>query len=127
MNLNELPAGAPRDGKMYALIHQREDWADVLSAFGELDLSVAGDFEEAIASRLRGNRPLVVDFEFCNYIDSTILRVLVHTNRSARERFWVIVPPSARIHRIFELTRLNEALGILYSRDEARRLLTQSA
>ena len=125
MDLNEHP-GFVRDGKMYALIHHREDWAEILSAFGELDLSVADELEAAIAGRLRGMRPVGLDFEYCQYIDSTILRVLVRANRTAADRLWLVVPPGARVRRIFEMTRLDQALAVVDSRDGLRDRLTLS-
>lgn len=118
MNLNELSPDVRRDGRTFALVHERIAWAEVLSAFGEFDLSVADELQAAIAAQLRGTLPLVLDLTFCDYLDSTILRVLVRTMRAGTERVGIIVPRSSRIYRIFEMTRLDEMLQVAYSRDE---------
>jgi anti-anti-sigma factor len=73
---------------------------------------------------LNGGGPLVLDMEFCDYLDSTILSVLVRSMRVWGWRMAIVVPSAARIRRIFELTRLDDALPIFANRDEARLRLT---
>jgi hypothetical protein len=51
----------------------------------------------------------------------------VHVNRTAPQRLWLIVPAAARIRRVFEMTRLDEVLALLQSREEARDRLSASA
>lgn len=119
MNLNEIPS-TQKDGCTYALVHEREDWAEIVSAFGELDLSVADDLQSTIDHHMCGGLPLVVDLEFCEYLDSTILRVFVRTARSSRHRVGFVVPRSARVRRIFEMTQLDSALPVHADRSEAR-------
>jgi anti-anti-sigma factor len=127
MNVNESTARTPRDGRTYALVHEREDWAEILNAFGELDLSVAKELQSAIDEQLGGSRPVAIDFTFCEYLDSTILSVLVHSVRLWGWRVAIIVPATARIHRIFQMTRLDDALAIFGNREEARLRLVPSA
>jgi anti-anti-sigma factor len=124
VNRNQPPFTMARDGRTYALVHERVEWADVLSAFGEFDLSVADELQAAIDERLNGGGPLVLDMEFCDYLDSTILSVLVRSMRVWGWRMAIVVPSAARIRRIFELTRLDDALPIFANRDEARLRLT---
>jgi anti-anti-sigma factor len=97
---------------MGELIHERLAWAEVLRACGEFDLASASDLESAIAGALRTTLPLILDLAACQYIDSTILRVLVHAVREAPGRVGIIVPPDARIRRIFEMTGLHVLLPI---------------
>lgn len=127
MKFNAPGSGPPRDGRIYALVHEQADWAEILSAFGEFDLSVADELQATIDGHLSGTRPLVLDLAFCEYLDSTILRVLVRTMRTSGWRVAIIVPRSARVRRIFEMTRLDDALAIYADRDEARQRLASCA
>lgn len=121
MNLNELSGTNNSDGCTYALVHEQEDWAEIVSAFGEFDLSVAGDLQTTIDRHMRSRLPLVLDLEYCDYLDSTILRVFVRTARGSRHRLGIVVPPGARVRRIFEMTQLDSALPVHANREEARR------
>jgi anti-anti-sigma factor len=106
------------------LVHERTEWAELLCAFGELDISLAGQLQSAITRHLNGRLPLVLDLQFCEYLDSTILRVLVRAFRTAPQRFCLVVPEAARIARIFAMTRLDQTLGVAKSRDEVRERLS---
>lgn len=123
MNLEELGPRTQQNGRSFALVHERVDWAEVLSACGEFDISLAGEFQAAIGRHLAGKLPLVIDLGFCEYLDSTILRVLVRTFRTFPKRLGIVVPIGSRVARIFEMTRLDMTLGIAKSRDELRERL----
>jgi anti-anti-sigma factor len=123
MNLKAFSSDVKHGGRTFALVHERLPWAEVLNAFGEFDLSVADELHEAIALHLRSRLPLVVDLGFCEYLDSTILRVLVRSAKSAPSRLGFVVPASARIRRLFEMTRLVDALSVAHVRDDLRSQL----
>jgi anti-anti-sigma factor len=116
----ELHDVSGRNGRTFALVHERLAWAEALSAFGEFDLSVADELQNAIQGYLHSDLPLMLDLTFCDYLDSTILRVLVHSFRDAPGRFGIVVPPNARIGRIFAMTRLDSTLNVVSSREELR-------
>jgi len=120
MNLDELTSDAQKNGRSFALVHERCEWAEVLSAFGEFDISLAGELQSAITRHINGELPLVIDLGYCDYLDSTILRVLVRTFRTAPERLGIVVPDNARISRVFQMTRLDRTLGVAKTRDELR-------
>jgi anti-anti-sigma factor len=119
MNLKELRP--PQENERgFALVHESTEWSEVLCAFGDLDLSCAGELQSAITRYVNGRLPLVIDLEFCDYLDSTVLRVLVRAFRTSPERLGIIVPQKARIARIFEMTSLDRTLGVAKSRADAR-------
>jgi anti-anti-sigma factor len=62
--------------------------------------------------------PLVVDLTACNYLDSTILNVLIRAANAALNRVGVVVPADSRVRRIFNITGLEDALRLSGSRDE---------
>lgn len=108
------------DGGGAILVHESLPWAEILSASGELDLAVAPQFGSALDTLLGGNLPVVVDLSGCSYLDSTILRVLVGACNAAPNRFAIVVPPRARIRRVFQIAGLDGALLIGESREKLR-------
>jgi anti-sigma B factor antagonist len=100
------------------LVGESLSWAEVLSVTGELDIASAPWFNEIIASKLAGGLPLVIDLTACDYLDSTILNVLIRAANAAPSRVGVVVPTDSRIRRIFDITGLDDALRLSGSRDE---------
>ena len=100
-----------------ALAHESPGWAEVLSVKGELDIAAAKCFAEMIASKLEGDLPVIVDFSGCEYLDSTILNVLIRAANAAPDRVGVVVPDGSRVRRIFRITGLEDALRLCESRD----------
>ena len=99
------------------LVDESLPWAHVLVVRGELDIGAAQWFAEAIAERLRASEPLVIDLSPCQYLDSTILNVLIRSANAAPRRIGIVVPTAARIRRIFNIAGLEEALHLAESRD----------
>jgi anti-anti-sigma factor len=93
-------------------------WAEVLAVKGELDIAAAQWFSDAIAAKLGGDLPLIVDLSGCEYLDSTILNVLIRAANSAPNRVGVVVPADSRLRRIFHITGLEDALRLSGSRDD---------
>jgi anti-anti-sigma factor len=99
------------------LVDENVPWAQVLAVHGELDIGAAQWFSEAIDERLHRELPLIVDLSECQYLDSTILNVLIRSANGAPGRLGIVVPTVARIRRIFNIAGLEEALHLAESRD----------
>ncbi|MGB6984687.1 MAG: STAS domain-containing protein [Candidatus Aquilonibacter sp.] len=98
------------------LVDENLPWARVLVVHGELDIGAAQWFSEAIDDRLGGELPLIVDLSACQYLDSTILNVLIRSANAAPGRIGIVVPAGARIRRIFNIAGLEDALALSESR-----------
>ncbi len=99
------------------LVDETLPWAQVLVVRGELDIGAAQWFAEAIGERLQQELPLIIDLSACQYLDSTILNVLIRTANGAPGRIGIVVPTAARIRRIFNIAGLEAALHLAESRD----------
>ena len=97
---------------------ERRDGGTVLSVRGEVDLASSPELENLIGETDPGAL-LVLDLSACTYLDSSALSVFVRAYKARSERFTVVVPPGARIRRIFELTKLDEVLAVLPDRAAA--------
>ncbi len=100
-------------------IEHRDDVV-VARLTGELDISTAPRFEEALR-RVEGDGPdvVVADLSRLEFMDSTGLRLLVAADGRAREagRRFVLVRGNDMIHRVLRLTRLDERLEIVEDAD----------
>ena len=92
----------------------------VIVTSGELDLSVSAQLTDQIAAA--GDDPAVVSLVDCTYLDSTILTVLVQSTKSREGRVTVVLPPTHRLRRIFEIANVNAILTVVPSLDEALAL-----
>jgi anti-sigma B factor antagonist len=92
----------------------------VVALSGEIDLAVAGQLTERLENiEPPPGGPLVIDLTGVDFIDSSGLRVLVLTNhRAQRDGFrLVLVRGPEAVSRVLQLTRLDEQLEIVDSRD----------
>jgi anti-anti-sigma factor len=99
------------------LVDEVLSWAQVLEVRGELDIGAADWFSQAIDERLREEPPLVIDLSKCQYLDSTILNVLIRTANAEPGRIGIVVPSAARIRRIFNIAGLEDALQLCETRE----------
>jgi anti-sigma B factor antagonist len=86
----------------------------VVAPTGELDLSGAAVLELEL-ERLEQEptlQALVLDLRGLEFIDSSGLRLVIVTDRRAREagRRFALVRGSETVHRVFEITRMSERL-----------------
>jgi anti-sigma B factor antagonist len=74
----------------------------------------------------QGSKPVVVDLEGIDHVDSTGLGELVgHLQRFEEQgRRMAFVNPARRLRKLFELTRLNEIVPIFDDRAQAIAELT---
>jgi len=98
----------------------------VIGLAGELDVAGAALLEHEL-DRVRADHApaaVVLDLSELAFMDSTGLRLVVMADARAREegRRFALVRGSDDVHRVFEITRMDERLEILDSRDDAAAL-----
>lgn len=103
---------------------QERDGCVVLAVSGEVDLGTAPRLrEELIGLVTDGHRHVVVDLSATEFLDSTGLGALVagFKRLRAHEGDMRLVCTTARIRKVFELTRLDHVLPIFESVEDACR------
>jgi anti-sigma B factor antagonist len=110
------PASAGPDA--FELRSDRWGTTHTLTVAGDLDLAVADRLDRAIDDALAA-RPetVVVDLAAATFIDSTGVRSLVRGHHLAGDRavHLVVLPAAERVHRVFELCGLAEALPFAHA------------
>ena len=94
----------------------------IIELEGEVDVYTAPQLKQQMISLLEsGARELVVDLTKVDYLDSTALGVLIGGLKRLRERDgnMVLVCPSPRIRRVFEITGLDKIFDIFNVQQEA--------
>lgn len=94
----------------------------MLALEGEHDLATAGSVRESIEEA--GRSPVVVDLRPTQFVDSSILGVLVEASKRAEERecgFAIVLDPNANaaVRRVFEVTGLAGILPTFASMEDA--------
>lgn len=97
---------------------ERRDDGTVISVHGEVDLASSPELETLIGAT-DPRALLVLDLSACTYLDSSVLSVFVRAYKARSERLSVVVPPGARIRRLFALTKLDEVLTVVPDRASA--------
>ncbi|MGQ9523956.1 MAG: STAS domain-containing protein [Armatimonadota bacterium] len=106
--------------------HQVEPGIAFLQLIGEADANTAPRLRQEVQFWLdQGVAYIVVDLSQITYIDSTNLGVLVGALKRAREKGGevVIVSPSRRVVRLFEITGLGKVFAVYDSEATALREL----
>jgi anti-sigma B factor antagonist len=104
----------------FGITVENGDGRVVVGVTGELDLAVAGKLESCLTSLgITGGQTLVIDLSELDFLDSTGLRVLVMARHRAEQEGWrlVLIRGPEPVARIFELTRMDQQLEIVSSRD----------
>ena len=94
----------------------------IIELEGEVDVYTAPQLKQQMISLLEsGARELVVDLTKVDYLDSTALGVLIGGLKRMRERDgnMVLVCPSPRIRRVFEITGLDKIFDIFNTAQDA--------
>lgn len=94
----------------------------VIELEGEVDVYTAPQLKQQMISLLEsGAKELVVDLTKVDYLDSTALGVLIGGLKRMRERDgnMVLVCPSPRIRRVFEITGLDKIFDIFNTQADA--------
>ena len=94
----------------------------VIELEGEVDVYTAPQLKQQMISLLEsGAKELIVDLTKVEYLDSTALGVLIGGLKRMRERDgnMVLVCPSPRIRRVFEITGLDKIFDIFNAQEDA--------
>ena len=87
----------------------------VASVIGEIDMSNAPEFGDALATRLKNeSRGLVLDLTACDYVDSAGIHVLYELHERLRNRgldLRVVVGPGAAIGPTLEVADVLRVMG----------------
>ena len=104
---------------------------DAAEIIGELDQATVPELEEQLTEVIEGrNGPVLVDLSSCEFIDSSGLALLVSARERVTadgERGFGICCPDTQVSRLLELTGLDEAMGLVATRDEALAALRNGA
>lgn len=86
---------------------------------GEIDVSNAGAFRDAIHLACEPSRPIVVDMAGVTFIDSSGVSVLIGVARATGEAHagLVIQDPSPSVRRVLTILGLDEDFGIRREED----------
>ncbi|MCE5198233.1 MAG: STAS domain-containing protein [Armatimonadota bacterium] len=98
----------------------------IIELEGEVDVYTAPQLKQQIIGILEsGAKELVVDLTKVDYLDSTALGVLIGGLKRMREvdGNMVLICPSPRIRRVFEITGLDKIFDIYNSEEEAREVI----
>lgn len=95
---------------------------------GEIDLSNAAEFAEALAEAIDGSSAgLIVDFSAVAYMDSAGVRALFDVVRrleSRRQAFAMVVPETSTVRTLIKVTNLHEAIPVCESPEECATALS---
>lgn len=99
------------------------DGAVVFVLYGEVDLHVAPELRDRLASVIdQGTDYVVLDLTRVSFLDSMALGVVLSALKRLRSRggqLRAIVPSKSELRRIFELTMLDQVIVLDESRQEA--------
>ena len=105
------------DSADFAIVKGTLDESTVLRVEGELDLTTAPTFEEALMST-GSDSDLIVDLSLCTFLDSSGLKAIASAaNRHPRVS---IVATDPTILRVLEITALDTMVPVHASLEEAR-------
>jgi anti-sigma B factor antagonist len=82
--------------------------ATVLAVFGEIDMSVKLQCQDAVSDAVAQGSPLIVDLSGVTYLDSTFLSMLGRASKSVQEQgdSFHLVVSGPTVRRIFEINGL---------------------
>jgi anti-anti-sigma factor len=92
---------------------------------GEHDLSGRAELEDLLASLVGKSRLVVADLSEAEFVDSTIINLLVQAKREAEVRgcvFRLQMGTHAIVRRVFEVTGVLDVLDCAPTREDALRI-----
>ena len=107
----------------FAIESREQGSALVIAISGELDLHTASQLEESLNPILvAGNRPLVIDFAACEFIDSTGIALIVRAARQLGDESngsFALCGVSDQVQRLFDLTGIESMIPMHTSLEAA--------
>jgi anti-sigma B factor antagonist len=99
----------------------------VIELEGELDLAVAGDFEDSL-ERATGYRVVLIDLSGCEFLDSTGIAAVVRAHRDFADEGRMLATFGAehQVLRVLSLTGLTENGLVFEDAEQALEALQQS-
>jgi anti-anti-sigma factor len=98
----------------------------VVELMGEHDLETTPHLRDVLFSLVDVHDLVVLDLTSTEFIDSSVLLMIVQTNRlaaTAETSFRLVVEQESLIHRLLELSNVLERIDVAPSRDAALREL----
>ena len=95
----------------------------VASLSGELDLTNARELEERLAGAAASETILVLDLNRVVFIDSAALHAIFKlAERRPKDRLVLLMEPNAVVARTLDIVRMKDAVRIVASLDELKRV-----
>jgi anti-sigma B factor antagonist len=92
------------------IVRETSEGSAVVRLAGELDLATATQAQTALEDAMRSSASVILDLSGLEFMDSSGLRVIIATDRSAKEsgkRLRIVKGPET-VQRVFELTGLED-------------------
>jgi anti-anti-sigma factor len=115
----------PHPGGARIDLHAVADDTIVVTLSGEHDLSTQARLLEAL-SDAREEPKVIVDLTPCEFLDSTIIRVLVRARQGRTQQVAIVAPGGGYVQRILQLAGGDELLPVHGSFEDALRGLEES-
>ena len=129
MQFTRAPLGSRPDSPTVSLMEladvevERDGLAPVVRIRGEIDLSNAAAIRTEVLDALPDGAPgIVLDLTDTTYLDSSGVRLifdLAERLQARRQRFGLVITDSAVVRRVLVLTKLDDAVPLHGSVDEA--------
>ena len=103
-------------------VEQLESGRVVVVFKGEHDLAQIEALGDRLSALVAENELVVADFSEAQFVDSSIINLLLHTKREAearKSRFRLQMGTEAVVHRVFEIAGVLSVLECAPSREEA--------
>lgn len=103
-------------------VERPADGTAVVVFSGEHDLATKAEVGDLLGSLVRWDKLIVADFSSASFVDSSILGVLLDTNRLARElgkTFRLQLGTAAIVQRAFEICGVFAVIERVTTREEA--------
>ena len=105
------------------LLSEPREGVLVMNVSGEMDLSTAKQFEDAVTAAVASgdHQTLVLDLSHLGFMDSTGLHLLArtHTGMRAAGGELKVVCPTPAIRKLLEIVNLDRLITVVETRDDA--------
>lgn len=120
---NQNDASLSQPGASPSFRTSRTADAFIVEVSGEIDMTTAPELEHAISSADPSTPRVVVNLSEVSFLDCSALNTLIRSNRQLEEQAiplrLVISPGRPHIRKVFEITQLTAALGVVETLDRA--------
>ena len=100
-------------------MHETLEGAQIVHIFGEVDLSSARELESEVTKAAATGELVVIDLLACEYIDSTVISVLIRADKALGSRLRIAVREHSLVDRVLQLTALRDILPVFPSLSQA--------